>query len=104
MPWRVYRRESRVGFGPGGRACYNPLMKKLNQSRLWSASHVRSALPLTELAGNAQAELASRARQRRKDIRSQLEPRVAGDGYALGDIFRSGLTTPRADGSVGRCW
>ena len=42
---------------------------------------------LTELLGNTQSEMASRERQRRKDLRSELERRLAADGYKLGDIF-----------------
>ena len=42
---------------------------------------------LTDLVGKAQAEMASRERQRRKDLRSELERRVSADGYKLGDIF-----------------
>ena len=42
---------------------------------------------LTNLVGRAQSEMASREKQRRKDLRSELERRVAADGYKLGDIF-----------------
>ena len=42
---------------------------------------------LTELVGKAQAQMASREKQRRKDLRSELERRVAADGYKMGDIF-----------------
>ena len=42
---------------------------------------------LTELIGNAQSEMATREKQRRKDLRSELERRFAADGYKLGDIF-----------------
>ena len=42
---------------------------------------------LTNLVGQAQSEMASRERQRRTDLRSELERRVAADGYKLGDIF-----------------
>ena len=45
---------------------------------------------LTDLAGKAQSEMASRERTRRKDLRSELERRVSADGYnppPLGDIF-----------------
>ena len=42
---------------------------------------------LTDLVGKAQAEMASRERQRRKDLRSELERRVAADGYKMADIF-----------------
>ena len=42
---------------------------------------------LTELVGKAQTEVASRDKQRRKDLRSELERRVAADGYKLSDIF-----------------
>ena len=36
---------------------------------------------LTDLVGKAQAEMASRERERRKDLRAELERRVAADGY-----------------------
>ena len=42
---------------------------------------------LQDLVGNAQSEMASREKQRRKDLRSELERRVAADGYKMGDIF-----------------
>ena len=42
---------------------------------------------LTALVGKAQSEVASREKQRRKDLRSELERRLAADGYKLGDIF-----------------
>ena len=42
---------------------------------------------LTELVGNAQSEMASRERTRRKDLRAELERRVTAEGYKLGDIF-----------------
>ena len=42
---------------------------------------------LKDLVGNAQTEMASREKQRRKDLRSQLESTVAEEGYKLGDIF-----------------
>ena len=42
---------------------------------------------LTDLVGKAQKEMATRERQRRKDLRSELERRVAADGYKLADIF-----------------
>ena len=42
---------------------------------------------LAELVGKAQAQMASREKQRRKDLRSELERRIAADGYKLGDIF-----------------
>ena len=42
---------------------------------------------LTELVGKAQTEVASREKQGRKDLRSELERRVAAEGYKLGDIF-----------------
>ena len=52
---------------------------------------------LTDLVGKAQTEMASRERQRRKDLRSELERRVAADGYKLGDIFPE-----FGNGAVGR--
>ena len=42
---------------------------------------------LSDLVGKAQSEMASREKQRRKDLRSELERHVAADGYKLGDIF-----------------
>ena len=42
---------------------------------------------LTDLVGKAQTEMASRERQRRKDLRSELERRLTADGYKLHDIF-----------------
>ena len=42
---------------------------------------------LAELVGKAQAQMASREKQRRTDLRSELERRLAADGYKLGDIF-----------------
>lgn len=42
---------------------------------------------LAELLSKAQAELASRETQNRKDLRAELERRVAAEGYGLADIF-----------------
>ena len=42
---------------------------------------------LTDLVGKAQSEMASRERKRRKDLRSELERRIASEGYKMGDIF-----------------
>lgn len=42
---------------------------------------------LTNLVGKAQTEMASREKKRRKDLRSEIERRVAADGYKLNDIF-----------------
>ena len=42
---------------------------------------------LTDLVGKAQSEMASRERKRRKDLRNELERRVAADGYKMHDIF-----------------
>ena len=42
---------------------------------------------LTDLVGKAQSEVASREKRRRKDLRSELERRVAAAGYEMGDIF-----------------
>ena len=56
---------------------------------------------LTELLGNAQPEMAARARQRRKDPRSELERRVAAEGYSEADIFRE-FRTGAANGSSRR--
>ena len=42
---------------------------------------------LTELLGKAQTEMASREKQGRRDLRAELERRVASDGYKMADIF-----------------
>ena len=42
---------------------------------------------LTDLVGKAQTEMASREKRRRKDLRSELQRRIAADGYKLSDIF-----------------
>ena len=42
---------------------------------------------LTDLVGKAQSEMASREKQRRRDVRSELERRVIAEGYKLPDIF-----------------
>ena len=42
---------------------------------------------LSDLIGKAQSEMASREKQRRKDLRSELERRLAADGYKLADVF-----------------
>ena len=42
---------------------------------------------LTELVGKAQTEVTSREKRRRKDLRSELERRIAADGYKLSEIF-----------------
>ena len=42
---------------------------------------------LTDLVGKAQTEMATREKKRRKDLRSEIERRVAADGYKLNDIF-----------------
>ena len=42
---------------------------------------------LPELLAKAQTELASREKQGRKDLRAELERRVAADGYKMADIF-----------------
>ena len=42
---------------------------------------------LTELLSKAQAELASREKQNRKNSRAELERRVAAEGYGLAEIF-----------------
>ena len=57
---------------------------------------------LTELVGKAQTEVASREKRRRKDLRSELERRIAADGYKLGDIFRNSQVAPRTSPSVRR--
>ena len=75
---------------------------------------------LTDLLGEAQAELASRERQNRRDLRAELERRVAAEGYKMADIFPElggvlfdrratkaarevpGPTEPRADLERGR--
>ncbi len=42
---------------------------------------------LTHLVGKAQSEMASRERQRRKDLQSELVRRVTAEGYKMPDIF-----------------
>ncbi len=42
---------------------------------------------LADLLSKAQAELASREKQNRKNMRAELERRVAAEGYRLADIF-----------------
>ena len=42
---------------------------------------------LAELLGKTQAEMASRERKRRKDLRAELERRVTAEGYKMADIF-----------------
>ena len=58
----------------------NPTMASIDLSTL-------NIDQLTDLVGKAQSEMASREKQRRKDLRSELERRVAADGYKMGDIF-----------------
>ena len=41
---------------------------------------------LSDLFSNVQNELASRERQRRKDLRAEIERRVAAEGYTMADI------------------
>ena len=52
---------------------------------------------LTDLVGKAQSEMAWRERQRRKDLRSELERRLAAEGYKMVDIFPE-LRTSAANG------
>ena len=42
---------------------------------------------LPELLAKAQAELASREKQNRKDLRAELERRITAEGYKIADIF-----------------
>ena len=42
---------------------------------------------LAELLAKAHAELASREKENRKDLRAELERRLTAAGYKLGDIF-----------------
>lgn len=42
---------------------------------------------LAELLNNAQAETAAREKRNRKELRAELERRVAAEGYKLADIF-----------------
>ena len=53
---------------------------------------------LTDLVGKTQTEMASREKQRRKDLRGELERRVAAEGYKLPDIFPE-LGTSAASGN-----
>ena len=54
---------------------------------------------LTDLLDKTQAELASRERLNRKELRAELERRVAAEGYAMADIFpvigTAGSSPPR---------
>ena len=48
------------------------------------------SLDIDQLAGlltNAQAEMASREKENRKELRAELERRVAAEGYKMSDIF-----------------
>ena len=59
---------------------------------------------LTDLVGQAQSEMASREKQRRKDLRSELERRVAADGYKLARHLPGTRERRRGrDGSAERC-
>ena len=42
---------------------------------------------LNELLGKAQTEMATREKQGRRDLRAELERRVAAEGYKMADIF-----------------
>ena len=42
---------------------------------------------LGELLANAQTEIASREKGNRKELRAELERRVAAEGYRMGDLF-----------------
>ena len=42
---------------------------------------------LSDLLANAQAEMAAREKHNRKELRTELERRVAAEGYQLADIF-----------------
>ena len=42
---------------------------------------------LAELVAKAQTEIASREKGNRKELRAELERRVAADGYRMADIF-----------------
>ena len=53
---------------------------------------------LAGLVGKAQAEMASREHQRRKNLRAELERRVSADGYKMDDIFPE-LGSARGSGS-----
>ena len=50
---------------------------------------------LTDLLEKAQTEMASREREKRKDLRAELERRVVAEGYKLRDIFPE-LGTPES--------
>ena len=56
---------------------------------------------LTELLGKAQTEMASREKQGRRDLRAELERRVAADGYKMADIFPE-LGAGASSGARGR--
>ena len=42
---------------------------------------------LADLLANAQAEMAAREKHNRKELRTELERRVAAEGYQVADIF-----------------
>ena len=52
---------------------------------------------LADLVGKAQSEMASREKQRRTDLRSELERRIKAEGYKIPDIFPE-LGTSGANG------
>ena len=59
---------------------------------------------LADLIGKAQSEMASRERQRRRELRSELERRVTAEGYKMGEIFPEfGTGGAGGSASVGRC-
>ena len=68
------------GLRPGTITLRKTTMADIDLSRL-------NIDQLTALVGNAQTEVATRGKQRRKELRSELERRIAADGYKLGDIF-----------------
>ena len=49
---------------------------------------------LADLLDKAQSEMGSRERQRRKDLRAELDRRVAAEGYKMNDIFPELGTAP----------
>lgn len=72
---------------------------------------------LADLVGKAHSEMASREKQRRTDLRSELERRIKAEGYKIPDIFPASrmrerllhvflrtFSRPRAGGAQGRAF
>ena len=55
---------------------------------------------LTQLVGKAQTEVASREKQRRKDLRTEIERRVGELARELKDPAAAPMVVPQAQGEV----